>query len=275
MTSHALGWLKDGSSTLGIGGGVGFALLGWMIWRIDRTDAANRPAIPDRDGAEHVPVHFAAWAPALVLLIIALLWQGLVLSLGMISLMPMFFFGPAALVAAWVLLRTWGRQQLTTALQDAVDGREDQARRRLVAVAGNSLMPRKLRLQACETLGQLALQRADHHGALNWFSRVPDRAGSFVGLALAHALVQDNERSWAVLQHALMAPDVADIQHEADGVRLLLVWRMEGRQDAADLARRIGSGGGLFVALWARLRGEVDASGLSDALVKAIPELGS
>jgi hypothetical protein len=256
-------------------GGLGFAGLGWVVWRIDRADAVNRRSLPAGDGADRVPVHFAAWAPALGLLIVSLLWQGLVLSIGMVSLVPMFFFGPGALVAAWVMLRTYGRHQLTLGLQDAADGREDVANRRLVAVAGHPLVAKRVRLQACLSLGQLALQRADHRSALNWFSRVPDRASALVGLALAHVLVHDNERSWEVLQAALVASDAAEVQAEADGLRVLLVWRMEGREDAQILARRVGEGGGLFVALEAKLRGTESNDGLSSALVAAIPELSA
>ena len=269
---HAFEWVAGWTLYLSVLGALGFAVLGHWVWRMERAESAERPAVYGSRGELEVPIHISAWAPALVVLIPGLVALGVLGALASLSIIPLVFFGGGAVATSFGTLRLWARHKLTTGLQLLVLDRQEEAIQALVAVARHPLVSTAVRRGARENLGRVALSRGDVAGAVNWFSQAGTGAGALVGLSLAHALGGQDEVALATLQRALAHPSAPVVQSELDGVRLLLVWRTEGPEEARALAARIGTGGALFAALSARLAGEALPEGLSAGLCN-LPEL--
>jgi hypothetical protein len=155
----------------------------------------------------------------------------------------------------------------------------------LESLVRGSLVSSGVRTTARLNLAQLALTDGDGEGALRWAEQV---RGGTVGAwgavvrALAHLLrgdpLEDAERA---LGEALASRHAGVVQAEADAVRVLLVWRRDGRDQARLLADSLygPASSALHAALLHAARQERGPGGPEVAAVRAsglgqaIPEL--
>lgn len=226
--------------SLGIGGMGLASMLGAVAMMIERSRSALRPELTDMRGTRSRPLHGVLLGVPVAVMIPSLVWLLIVASLSLASLVPAVTFGMLAVAVAWWGLRIWSNHQLARALEGLEEGRTGEARLALKSLAERVVVSRSARTAARLNLAMLALSDGDGVSALGW-AHAPARSGAFAWAALARALAHllngdPPEEADAWLARAMSGPGSRAVQPEADAVRVLLVWRLEG--EAA--ARRIG-----------------------------------
>jgi hypothetical protein len=277
------GW--HASAELGLAGMVVFGGVGLLALAVERGWSVGRPELVDARGWRSRPVHGVLLGIPVGLAVPALLWLVVVGSVAAASIAPAFVFGTAALVAAWAGRRVWSSHRLARGLEDLETGQRDLAVAELVRLAQSPLVATGARTAARLNLAQLALTDGDADGALRWCEHVSTgSAGAMAAVvrSLAHLLRGDplaEAEGW--LGHGLVTRHAGSVQPEADAVRVLLVWRRDGREQARELAERLYSpaasalhGALLFASRGERIAGGPEIEALKACgLGRAIPEL--
>ncbi len=277
--------LTDASPRLAFGSMAAWSAMGALVLATERAFARSRPELVDGRGVRSRPVHGALVVVPLIVAIPALLWLVVVGSVAVRSVMPALVFGILALGAGWAARRAWSHHRLARALEVLEQGRRDEA----VALLGTLLRPPFVssgtRTAARLNLAQLALTDGDADAALRWAEQVRGgTAGAWAAVvrALAHLVRGDApELAEKALAEALASRHAGAVQAEADAVRVLLVWRRDGKDDARILADSLygPASSALHGALLHALRGGREAPGpdvtavRASALGRAIPEL--
>ena len=273
------------SAELGVVGMILFGSLGLLALMVERGWSVRRPELVDARGWRSRPVHGVLLGIPVLLAVPALLWLVVVGSIAAASVLPAFVFGTAAVVAAWAGRRVWSSHRLARALEDLETGHRREAVAELQRLASHPLVAVGPRTAARLNLAQLALTDGDAEGALRWSDQVTHgSAGAMAAVvrALAHLLrgdPLDEVEGW--LGDVLVTRHAGVVQPEADAVRVLLVWRRDGREPARELAERLygPTASALHGALLLASRGEGIAGGpeiealKSCGLGRAIPEL--
>jgi hypothetical protein len=278
-----LGWRA--SAELGLAGMLLFGALGFLALTVERGWSVRRPELVDVRGWRSRPVHGVLLGIPVVLAVPALCWLVVVGSIAAASLTPAFVFGTAALIALWAGRRVWSSHRLARALEGLEEGPRDRGIAALRALADDPWVVAGSRTAARLNLAQLALTDGDADGALRWAEHVSHgSAGAMAAVvrALAHLLrgdPLDEVEDW--LGHGLVTRHAGSVQPEADAVRVLLVWRRDGREQARELADRLygPASSALHGALLLASRGEGVPGGpeiealKACGLGRAIPEL--
>lgn len=266
-------------------GGCGLVLgamlgIGALLW--DRS--VERPALVDGRGATSRPLHGAVLGIPILLALPALLILVVVATVALGSVLPALTFGATALGVALAGQRVWSSHRLARALEALETGRSAEARHTLEILAERWWVSARARKTARLDLAMLALQEGQATEALGWLEGLEGGvAGAWasVGRALAHLLLDHpHERAEAHLKLALTGPGARAIQAQADAVRVLVVWRGRGADEAHRLAERLHGPGAtplheaLLAALRARSGDAFGAQALSTEPVRALVASG-
>lgn len=237
--------LAASATLLGAAGLVLGALVGAVVYVLERRAATGRPEVIGANGVAERPLHGAA-------LVVPLLGAGAPGLLWLAGLSSTVLDRPEAAVlfvvggvcAAWVAHRVWAQHMLARGLEAYQTG---DGIRALAAVADARWSPPSIRNGARVNLAMVALQDGRGEDALRWLDgtgRGPAAAWSAVGRALAWLLVAGHtEEADAALREALRLPGRPAVEAEVDAVRVLLVWRQEGAAVARELAQQLDGPG--------------------------------
>ena len=235
--------MAGASAQAGIGGMVAGAGLGLVVLLADRAWARQRPALVTGRGDASRPMHGAVLGTPILLALPALLVLVVVGSVGLQSVIPGLVFAMVALALGWAGQRVWSGHRLARALELVEAGRPGAAGAALSALARHPVASRQARRTARLNLGMLALQEgrgADALDALQGLSEGEAGAWAAVGRALAHLLLdRPPERAEADLKLVSARGASASVLAQADAVRILVVWRRSGPEDAFDLGQRL------------------------------------
>lgn len=250
----------DAAARLGILGLVCGLGLGAVALFLERGQARGRPALVDGQGIRDRPLHGAMLGLPIVIALPALLWLVVIASVALGSAIVGVLFGLGALALAFAGLRVLAEHRLARALESLEGRREPGATDELEALARSPLSPRSIRRTALLSVAMLRLQEGRGLEALSWLEDIDDgEAGAWAatGRAMASLLLgQDPTDAEAHLAAAFDSPHAGEVRAQADAVRILVVWRREGPQEARRLAETLGIDGAtpLQLALLAQLR---------------------
>ncbi|HHO54594.1 MAG TPA: hypothetical protein ENK18_27895 [Deltaproteobacteria bacterium] len=269
--------LLAGTGGLSLGAVLG---IGALLW--DR--AVDRPALVDGLGGTSRPLHGAVLGIPILLALPALLTLVVVATVALGSALPALIFGATALGVVLAGQRVWSSHRLARALEALEAGRQEEARHTLQRLAQRWWVSARARQTARLDLAMLALQEGQATEALRWLEGLEGGiAGAWasLGRALACLLLDEpHERAEAHLRQALTGPRARAIQAQADAVRILVVWRGKGADEARRLAEQLHGPGAtpLHEALLARLRAgagdDLGAQALSRGPVQALVASG-
>ena len=280
------------AASLGIGGMVVAGMLGAVAMMVERSRSELRPELTDMRGTRSRPLHGVLLGVPVLVSVPSLVWLLIIASVGLDSLVPAITFGSLALVVAWAGLRISSNHRLARALEALEEGHTGEARLALKSLAERIVVSRGAKTAARLNLAMLALNDGDGVSALEW-AHAPTRSGAFAWAALARALAHllngdPPEEADIWLGKAMTGPGSRAVQPEADAVRVLLVWRMNGEDEARKIGEELVGPGAtaLHRALVAALRDRAgDAEGaramrtedveglLLGGMARAIPEL--
>jgi hypothetical protein len=289
-TLQLSGAAANGAS-VGLGSALVGAVCGGGALAVERSRADRRPELVDTRGQRSRPLHGLLLGIPVLVALPALGWLVVVVSVGWSSWVPAVVFGMLGLGVAWGGQRVWSSHRLTRALEALELGQRDAAVRELESLAKSRLASRGVRVASRLNLALLALAEGDGHAAVDWAEVPSPTSGAYawaaVTRALGHLLRGDApEEAEGWLQKAVSGPGARAVQAEADAVRVLIVWRQSGAEEARRLAEQLWSPGAttlhramLLVLRQAsgdpveELRSEEVEGLLRGALGKAIPEL--
>jgi len=289
MTLQVTQGMSGAAGSAGAAGMAVGAVLGVIGLLAERSRAAGRPGLVDGRGRAARPLHGAVLGLPIALALPAVLWLIVIGTVALRSLVPAVTFGMVALGLAWAARRVWSNHRLARALEALEAGDLPTAQGALRGLAEHGITTRRARSTARLNLAMLALQVGDGAGALDWVGGLPG-AWPAVVRAQGHLLDGSTGAAEAALAEALSAPGARAVQGQADAVRVLVVWRMDGAASARELAERLHGEGAtpLHCALLGALRRQAgDAAGaealagsevravVQSALGQSIPELRS
>lgn len=229
--------------------GIG-AVAGLLAHRVEGQRAAKRTAVVDSRGRSIRPL--GTWLTALPLAVGALSLMALVIVGSLYSQSRGVGVGFLLLsLGLGALFRPlYASNRLRRAVESASRGERADAALEQVATAWWSTA--STRAQAALNLGLLALRRGELERAGQWYAMVQSgRAVGFAstGLALVYVASERFDEAEGALREAAVSAAGRHVQGELDGVRLLLVLRRDGAEDALELGGRLApaSPGALFV----------------------------
>lgn len=241
------------------GGGISFFFLGLISHRAERHWAMSRKQMLDGRGRLVRPM--AAWLMMLPMTLGALGFLGLVVvaALRSGSTSPLLVFVIAAIGFIGVSRPVLGGRSLRRAVEALDAGRVGEAKRRLMQIEAAVWWTRSVRSMAALNLGLMSVSAGDFEEAGQWYARAAEgkaRALAWTGLSLVRALQLRFGEAEDLLHRASATGEGRHAQAEIDGVRLLIVLRRDGAEDARQLGERIWgtAPGGLFLALLATAR---------------------
>jgi len=277
--------LSDLSPRLALAGMAACAVMGAFTLATERAFSGSRPELVDGRGVRSRPVHGALVAVPLLVAIPALLWLVVAGSVAVRSMMPAVIFGILAVGVAFAARRAWSHHRLARALELLEQGERDEAVAALGSLTRTAFVSSGARIAARLNLAQLALTDGDAETALRWSEQVRGgTAGAWAAVvrALAHLMRGDPpDVAEKALGEALGSRHAGAVQAEADAVRVLLVWRRDGKEEARLLADSLygPAASALHGALLHALRGGRENVGpevtavRGSGLGRAIPEL--
>ncbi len=292
-TVRALGGPAWAATAGGAVGMFGLGLLGAVVARMERWNAADRPPLVDGRGRQRQPVHAWVFAPPVLLLLPSLAWLGVGASFALHSAWAGAPFAAAAVGLLLATRESAASHRFAVALQRLEAGEAVAGAELLRSLAQGWWVPARVAIGARVNLGLAALLHGDLASANRWFTGIETGPGgpwALTGLALVRVLDGAHGEAEALLAEAMTGASARHVQPQADAVRLLLVLRTEGLAVAGSLGERLlgPASTSLFLGLLAAIRRESgDGAGasalLSDAtlselramgLIRQLPELG-
>ncbi len=256
----------------GLSGGVIGGILGGFgaVWQGRRE---HGPVVIDREGrAVRLTAEWLLLAPMAAGLVSVGVLVGLyswkTYTFAPFLLYALMVMGIGALARPYVASR-----RLSRAVSAIELGEIGSARTQLQTLHQSAWASKAVKDMSALNLGLLALWEGRLEEAASWYERAGALRGQALaasGLALIQVLQDKVDIGEQTLRRAIEVADGMSAQSEIDGVRLLIVLRREGAQEAAFLGERLwspGGAGGLFLGLLASARGTAgDLNGMHDLL---------
>ena len=293
-TLQLFGVLKGMVVAIAMGTAVVAAITGAVGFRWERAHSlASRPAIIDGRGRLARPLNVWLLGTPILIAIPSLMWLALVGSLSTESLFTGFAFLMAAMALAWAARKLVSAHFLARGIEALELGDAQEASSRLETLQSHWWATKAARTASWMNLGVLSVQRGDLPSALYWYERIDSgettTAFATVGRALVKVLQNEFEEGEQLLLQAMTGTASRIVQTQADEVRLLLVLRRDGAEEARQLGERLlGPGAGsLFLGVLAAARarggdtlgartlldGGAEESLRATGLSKVVPEL--
>ncbi|MBT3221588.1 MAG: hypothetical protein HN348_21110 [Proteobacteria bacterium] len=260
-TLQLFGLFKGVVVAIAMGTAVVAAIAGAVIFRWERAHSlTHRPAIIDGRGRLSRPLNVWLLGTPILIAIPSLLWLAIVGSLSTDSLFTGFAFLMASSALAWAGRKLISGHFLARGVEALELGDAIGAAERLEILQGRWWATKASRTAAWMNLGVLSVQRGDLPSALYWYELIDSgeatRAFATVGRALVKVLQDEFDEGERLLLEAMTGSASRVIQTQADEVRLLLVLRRDGAEEARQLGERLlGPGAGsLFLGVLAAAR---------------------
>ncbi len=279
ITLQLTGQLDTGGASLGIGCMAGFAVLGALAFKLERSWARSRPEVLDGRGRSSRPLHGALYAVPIVIAMPAVLWLMVAGSVGAGSIIPAMAFGVAAVGMAWAANRIWSTHRLTRALEALELGREEEATAVLRVLEASPLVSKKTRIVARLNLGTLALQQGRLSDAARWLAGIEaGQAGAHAraGMALIRILQGELDQARYLIAQAMSGRAARAVQAQTDAVRILIVLGEEGEAAALEFGERLlgQTSSGLHLALIGAMRQRAGRVEAAHELLTRAPAIG-